>query len=253
LNCACSRDDRCVIVNHMGDNKYIPLCVLTLAACYAPPAPDERFEESVVVTAHDTESNFQSYGTFWIRPEIRVMDEGADGMLEPEVLPDVVSQPLIQATQENLIARGYRPADSKESADLGLEVAYLRAIFSASYCYDWYYWWDYAYWGYYYYYPYGSCDTAVWRSGMMVTHMTDLLSEGPVTPPPMPPVVPTPVEGVVPSVSAVPATSGALRRGIWFSGIYGVELDSTAFVEQRAIDGIDQSFEQSPYLTSAAP
>jgi hypothetical protein len=235
----------------MGDNKYISLCVLTLAACYAPPAPDERFEESVVVTAHDEVAPFQAYQTFYVRPEVRVIDEGADGM-PGETLSPVVAQPLIDATQRNLIERGYRAADSKDDADLAVELAYLRAIYSASYCYDWWYWWDYAYWGYYYYYPYGSCDTAVWRSGMMITNMTDLMSGGPVTPMPIVPSEPS-VDGVAPAINALPSASATLRKGVWFSGIYGVELDSTSFVAQRAVDGIDQAFEQSPYLTSAAP
>jgi hypothetical protein len=238
----------------MGDTKYISLCVLSLAACYAPPASDERFQESVVVTAHDETADFQKFQTFYVRPDVRVVDETPDGMMAPEMLPDVVAKPLVDATQQNLIQRGFRPVDSKDDADLAVEIAYLRAIYSASYCYDWYYWWDYAYWGYYYYYPYNSCDLAVWRSGMMVTHMTDLMSAGPVTPPPI--AMPLPSDGagsaVVPSTSAVPVPGAVLRPGIWFSGIYGVELDSASYVAARTIDGIDQSFEQSPYITSSA-
>src|SRR6185295_4256025 len=248
LDCTCSCRGRCVIVDCMGDTKYISVCVLSLAACYAPPASDERFEESVVVTAHDDTADFQKFRTFYVRPDIRVVDETADGMLGPEMLPDVVAQPLVQATQQNLIERGYRPADSKDDADLAVELAYLRAVYSASYCYDWWYWWDYAYWGYYYYYPYSSCDVAVWRSGMMITHMTDLLSQGPVTPTPLPTPTPTPL----PTETAAPLPGAVLRPGVWFSGVYGVELDSVTFVAKRAIDGIDQSFEQSPYITSAA-
>jgi len=200
-----------------------------------------------VVTAHDETANFQQFQTFYVRPDIREVDETPDGMMAPEMLPDVVAKPLIDATQQNLIQRGYRPVDSKDDADLAVELTYLRAIYSASYCYDWYYWWDYAYWGYYYYYPYNSCDLAVWRSGMMVTHMTDLMSQAPVTPTPIatPPIATPPI--------AMPPTGAVLRPGIWFSGIYGVELDSASFVAARAIDGIDQSFEQSPYITSAAP
>jgi hypothetical protein len=251
----------------MGDIKYISvlapsfasLSVLALAGCYAPPAPDSRYEESIVVTARDSEADFQRYQTFFVRPEVRMIDEGKEEGVE--IVPDAAAQPLINATTQNLIDRGFRPAASKEEADLGVELVYLRAVYSATYCYDWYYWWDYYYWGYYYYYPYGSCDTAAWRSGMMVTHMTDLETMGPG--PDLPTQLPSPLPMPLPSDTATPPATGStteppstiatLRKGVWYSGIYGVEIDSTSFVVTRAIDGIDQAFKQSPYLTTAAP
>jgi hypothetical protein len=245
----------------MGDIKYrsllasrlAPLSLLALVGCYAPPAPDSRYEESVVVTARDSEADFQNYRTFFVRPEIRMIDEGREEGVE--TVPDLAAQPLIEATTQNLIDRGFRPAASKEEADLGVELVYLRAVYTATYCYDWYYWWDYYYWGYYYYYPYGSCDTAAWRSGMMVTHMTDLatMGPGPDVPPvatPLPSAVDMPPTG---SIVEPPSTTATLRKGVWFSGIYGVEIDSASFIVSRAVDGIDQAFKQSPYLTTAAP
>ena len=249
----------CVIVNHMGDIKYISLLapslsVLALAGCYAPPAPDSRYEESIVVTSHDDQADFQKYQTFYVRPEIRMIDEGKEE--GTETVPDAAAQPLLNATTQNMLDRGFVLADSKDNADLGVELVYLRAVYSATYCYDWYYWWDYYYWGYYYYYPYGSCDTAAWRSGMMVTHMTDLETMGPVGPdlPTLPMVTPLPADATTPPTEAAPpSTTATLRKGVWSSGIYGVEIDSNSFIVQRAIDGVDQSFKQSPYLTTAAP
>ncbi|HEU4579916.1 MAG TPA: DUF4136 domain-containing protein [Polyangiaceae bacterium] len=206
-----------------------------------------------MVTARDSEADFQNYRTFFVRPEIRMIDEGREEGVE--TVPDLAAQPLIEATTQNLIDRGFRPAASKEEADLGVELVYLRAVYTATYCYDWYYWWDYYYWGYYYYYPYGSCDTAAWRSGMMVTHMTDLatMGPGPDVPPvatPLPSAVDMPPTG---SIVEPPSTTATLRKGVWFSGIYGVEIDSASFIVSRAVDGIDQAFKQSPYLTTAAP
>jgi hypothetical protein len=48
--------------------------------------------------------------------------------------------------------------------------------------------------------------------------------------------------------AAMPAAFGVLR-GVWFSGVYGLEVESAAFVTGRALVGIDESFEQSPYFT----
>lgn len=216
----------------------------TLAACYSPPAPDDRFEDTIVVTSSDEAADFTAFQTFFVRPEIRVLDESEENQgttqtqqsvddgtpaVTVETMPAAMATSVIDSVTQNLIARGYRPAAAKNEADLAVEIVYLRAVFSDYYCYywsDWYYW---GYPGYSYYYPY-SCDTAEWRSGMMVTNVVDLKSAGPAR-------------------AAAPMGNSVLR-GVWFSGIYGVESESGSSM-QRAVDGIDQSFEQSPYLTAS--
>jgi hypothetical protein len=55
------------------------------------------------------------------------------------------------------------------------------------------------------------------------------------------PPMPTPVPG--------PSATTSFLRGVWFSGIYGAEIDTNAFLIQRALEGIDQSFVQSPYFS----
>lgn len=225
---------------HMRWTRPILLSFTTLAACYSPPAPDERFEDTIVVTSSDAAADFSAFQTFFVRPEIRVLDEGEEGtasaegtegtppMLSVETMPVGMATSVIDSVTQNMLARGYRQAAVKSEADLGVEIVYLRAIYSDYYCYywsDWYYW---GYPGYSYYYPY-SCDTAEWRSGMLVTNVVDLKSAGPER-------------------EASPMGNSVLR-GVWFSGIYGVESEADSSM-QRAVDGIDQSFEQSPYLAA---
>jgi hypothetical protein len=217
----------------MGWDKTIVLCTASLVACYTPPAPEERLDDSIIVTSRDDVADFGSFQTFFIRPDIRILDEGVDGTL-PEVsetLDPAAAGPLLDETRANLLARGYTEATSMVGADLAVELLYARAIYSDYYCYYWYDWGYWGYPGYYYYYPY-SCDTVAWRSGMLVTSATDLSS-----------AAPAPV--------ALPAANTFLR-GVWFSGVYGVEVDSNATLVQRAVDGIDQAFVQSPYF-SATP
>ena len=219
----------------------LALLGLALPGCYSPPASEEAFQESVVITTHDEQADFTAFKTFFVRPEIRILAEMGAGM--SELVPPAVADPLLQATEQNLTDRGYVAAATPEEADLGVELIYLRSIYSATYCYDWWYWWDYAYWGYSYYYPpYVTCDTAAWRSGMVVTNVTDQMSGNPVMPPPVDPANPVPPGGA----------AGELRRGVWFSGIYGVEIDSVQYVAERTIAGIDQAFVQSPYFSTGA-
>jgi hypothetical protein len=229
-----------VIVSGMGWNKQL-LCMLALTACYAPPAPDERFEESIIVTTRDDEAQFGTFQTFFVRPDVRVLDDDElpdddDGIIdlpESETLPIATALQLVAETEAQLIARGYRQAASIEEAELGVDLVYARNIYTAYYCYYWYDWYYWGYPGYSYYYPY-SCDTTSWRSGMLVTSVVDLS-----VPMPEPPVEP----------ATVPQAPGYLR-GLWFSAVYGVETGGSDFLVDRAVDGIDQAFQQSPYFTA---
>jgi Domain of unknown function (DUF4136) len=211
----------------MGWNKHIVLCAASVAGCYAPPASEERFDDSIIVTSRDDGADFGTFQTFFIRPDIRVLDENL--VDDPnEALDPTTAAPLIDETRQNLIARGYTEATEMAGADLAVELVYARTIYSDYYCYYWYDWGYWGYPGYYYYYPY-SCDTVAWRSGMLATNVTNLSAAGPA-----------PIG---------PPTATEVLRGVWFSGVYGVESDSSAFLVDRAMDGIDQAFLQSPYFS----
>ena len=220
--------------NSRGTSHAWLLGALSAAAsgCYDPPISTERLEESIVITTHDEAADFGKFRTFFLRPEIRVLDEtelesttgeeNPEAEAETEVLPANQAEPLLAATRQNLLDRGYREASTLANADLGVEVVYARTIQSDYYCY---YWGDWAYWGYpgaSYYYPYG-CSGSAWQSGMLVTHSVDL-------------------------AAAARDPSDELLRGVWYSGIYGVEAESSAFVVDRAAAGISQAFVQSPYF-----
>jgi hypothetical protein len=216
----------------------LAIAAVSIGGCYAPPTSTERLAESVVITSFDDKADFQSYQSFFVRPEIRILDEddvGVDAAIE--VIPAAVAAPLVAATQANLKARGYTEAAAPDQADLAIEMVYTRSVYSSYYCY---YWGDWAYWGYpgySYYYPY-SCSGAAWTSGMLVTHATELPSK-PITAP------------VASAPGVNPAADGLLVRGLWSSGIYGVELDSVTYVTDRTVAGINESFAQSPYFEAA--
>jgi hypothetical protein len=229
------KDGECIVSAMTGWSRHISVGALSLVACYAPPAPDERFEDSIIVTSHDEGTDFGTFQTFFVRPDVRILDEDliADPVEPPESLAPDTAAALVNQTTQNLLARGYQQAASATEADLAVELVYLRTIYTDYYCY---YWSDWTYWGYpgyYYYYPY-SCDTTAWRSGMVATNAINLNEAAPAP--------------VAPATPGTPATS--FLRGVWFSGIYGAEVDTNAFLVQRALEGIDQSFIQSPYFAT---
>jgi uncharacterized protein DUF4136 len=210
---------------------WLPLPLLLLVGCYDPPDETERFAQSIVITTRDEDTDFAAFGTFFLRPEIRVIAEQETidpSPGEPEFIPEAVAEPLLAETRRNLIARGYVETDDMTAADLAVESIYLRAVYTQYYCY---YWWDWFYWGYpgySYYYP-GACSASTWQSGMLVTNAVDLMD---ATPP------------------ATEDSDDGLLQGVWYSGVYGAELESVSYIADRAVAGIRQSFVQSPYFTA---
>jgi hypothetical protein len=227
------------------------LCGAMSSGCYGTPVASERLEQSVVVTARDGAADFAAFGTFFVRPDVRAFGEGdfgedmsSAGLEESAPLPDDVAAPLVQATREHLLARGYTEAAGPELVDLGIDLIYVRSLENETLCT---YWGDWAYWGFpgwVYYFPY-SCSTADWHSAMLVTHVTDL-ARARADDAAGAPAAPTPDGAAPPNADA----AGVLH-GVWFSGIYGVEANSVEFVTERAVAGVEQSFIQSPYFLRA--
>jgi len=205
------------------------IVMLLVAGCGAPPPTDELLNQSLVLTKYAPGVEFSTFHSFYLRPEIRTLkDDGSVAVVDPEK-----AQPFLDATERNLVSRGYQSlaeAD-KDSAELAVELDYLAIVSSATWCYSWYDsgYWGYPAWGYYPYY--GGCGTDYWRSDMLATHIVDLTS-----------ALANP-DGGDGGAGGGPSNV----PGIWFSGVYGVELNS-----RDGVDGINQAFTQSPYLSASA-
>ncbi len=213
-----------------------------ISSCSAPPSSEARLSESIVLTKRAPNASFGAYHTFFIRPEIRAL--GDDDTAEP--IDSRYAAPLLDETTEQLIARGYQQVDIKADAELAVELVYVRSVNSAVTCYSWWdsYYWGYPAWGYYPYY--GGCTGTTWRAGTLATMIVDLTpakdaagdgGEGGAS------------EGEGGAAGAGPGQK--LLSTIWFSGVYGVEQDYTDSIVERARQGIDQAFAQSPYLATS--
>ena len=193
-----------------------------LAGCAAPP-PDSDRDQSIVLTKHAHDVDFPKYRTFFLRPEIRTLDDA--GELTP--VDSSKAQPLLDATERNLTARGFT-ATSKDEADLAVEMLYTEHISTTYWCYSWF---D-PYWSYPpgAYYPAYDCNTAIWKSNMLSTTIGDLTEARAGS-------------GVGEAGAGGQSGESGKVAGIWFAGIYGIALDA-----QQAIDGVNQAFTQSPYI-----
>lgn len=213
-----------------------------ISSCSTPPSSEARLNDSIVLTKRAPQASFGAYHSFFIRPEIRVLADDDTA----ELLDDRYAAPLLDETTAQLIARGYEQVDVKADAELAVELDYVRSVNTAAWCYSWWdsYYWGYPAWGYYPYY--GGCASTTWRSGTLATMIVDL----------------TPARndaGDGGEAGASDAEGGAGGAGpgqkllstIWFSGVYGVESDYTDSIVERARQGIDQAFTQSPYLATS--
>jgi hypothetical protein len=199
------------------------ILVLALGVSCAAPPPDSDRDQSIVITKHAPDVDFPQYRSFFLRPEIRTFSDA--GELAP--VDSDKAQPLLDATERNLTARGFT-ATTKEEADLAVEMLYTEHISSTYWCYSWF---DPGYWGYPGgYYPYYGCDTVMWKSNMLSTTISDLTAAR---------------AGSSGGEAGAGGQSGQGDKvpGIWFSGIYGI-----AITTQQAIDGVNQAFSQSPYI-----
>ena len=138
---------------------------------------------------------------------------------------------ILAAYTDNMVARGYEAAADQESADLGIQVSYIASTYYfTSYTQpEW--WWGYpGYWGPGYwggnwgggwYYPYAV--TYSYSTNSFLTEMVNLKAE----------------QGDSKKLPVV-----------WTSYLTGFETGSKAINRTLAVEAVNQSFTQSPYLTN---
>ena len=195
--------------------KYL-LLSLTIAAfssCRNLPDFDDLSYRAVVVTNHDSAADWSDYHTYFLPPSIGSIGDDPDDT----ILDIGVAQPILNAIEANMNARGYDREMNPALADLAINVVTIKvtnvATMYPGYWYGYYGW----YYPYYPYYPYSY--TYSYSTGSLVMDIVD-------------------VKNVPPGQERA--------RVLWtnFStGVLGVSTTATL-----AIDAVNQAFKQSPYL-----
>jgi hypothetical protein len=123
----------------------------------------------------------------------------------------VYDQQILSRIRQNLLSYGYTEAANPADADVFVLVSSSTTEWSASGCY-WYYDWWYGYPGYCYPVAY------TFNTGTVIIVMVD-------------------------------ADNAVRSDAMWFAGLNGmVSGSSTSGISSRINQGIDQAFDQSPYL-----
>ncbi|NND78583.1 MAG: DUF4136 domain-containing protein [Maribacter sp.] len=194
---------------------------LLLASCFKTPDTNSLSRELVVATDRDLNVNFSSYSTYHISDTIpRITNDPTDTIITgPE------AEEIVNRIKERLNARGYTFVERSANPDLAVIPAVVRVTNVGTSCTGWWGgypgYWPPGYWrpGYGYYYPY--CGIYSFETGSLNIDMLDLVN--------------------APNNNNISAT--------WTAVLFGSLNSSDAVNLDRALNGVDQAFDQSPYIT----
>lgn len=207
--------------------KIIPLllAVVAFAACEKDPDMGELENKYVVYTNYDKKADFSAYGTYYLPDSILVIGDKKDG----EYWSDGNAQTILNAFAQNMEKRGYQPT-TRETAQLGLQVSYVRSTyFLTDFGQPEWWWgypgyWDTPYWGNWgagWYYPYSV--TYSYTTGSYLAELVNL---------------------------SAPQGQNAKLPVMWTCYLSGLLSNSTQTNVNLAVEGVNQAFTQSAYLTN---
>lgn len=200
------------------------LAVFAFAACEKDPDMGKMDNQYLVYTNYDKQADFKKFSTYYLPDSILIIGNSA----KPEYWKGAEASKILDAYEMNLQARGFMPAPDKESANLGIQVSYVMSTYYFTDYGQSEWWWGYpGYWGSGYwgnwggwYYPYAVNYS--YSTNSFITEMVDLTAE----------------EGTSKKLPVV-----------WTSYMSGLAYSSSVN-ETLAVNGVNQAFKQSPYLTN---
>jgi hypothetical protein len=217
----------------MNMNRNMRLIYLLLVStsiiygCY-PGGPEYTSDYSLVLTDYDKDFNFTNKKTYFMPDTINF--ETNDKTISDEVVRGF-EKIILDQIELNMAARGYEREDSTaaEAPDLFIGVDVFAIDNSGVAWVPGGGWWGGYYppgwgwgWGGWYYPPYYPVGYS-YETGTVLINMAD------------PDATDNPEDKV---------------KIVWFGALDGLLSSSTSSNESRVIQGIDQAFDQSPYLQS---
>lgn len=195
---------------------FASLSGLVLGGCY-PAGPDYTEDLDVVFTDYDPEFDFQGQSSYAMPDKIVVdVDIANNGDTTYEYMKDIYAGPILDKIEANMTALGWTRVDIAGNPDVVLTPAGISSTtYYYSYWYDWWYGGYYGGWGWYYP-PYYSVSS--YTTGSLIMIIADPTIDSPINKSP---------------TAWIGALNGLLTGGGNIN---------------RALDGVDQAFEQSAYL-----
>jgi hypothetical protein len=202
------------------------LATLVLAACGDYTAPDSVVFGNIVATQHAQSVNWTAYQTYSINPAVTVVD----GTGTVQTTCSVDGTQLVPTIKAQMDQRGYQQVgyhDPAKPANLEFQMtAFLGSqdVYYSNWC---------AWYGYYYCYP-GWTYAGSYSFGSLVIDMGDVLhlTNNPPT---------------------IPVVWTNANYGVLASYYNGCSGNGSSVNWARIQSAVNQAFQQSPYITRAAP
>lgn len=211
----------------------LALGAVLLIGCQKDPSTSNLRREYLVYTAHDRNADFTALDTYYIPDSILLIGSqvtDSEGNRVAKYWKDDDALTLISTIVDQMNERGYtRLVDGsmRHTADAGFQLSYIEQTTYFTGYNNPYWWWDYPYywtpdyWGYWsgWYYPFAVYYG--YTTGSLLVEMVDLKN----------------------------GDAGTRKLPIlWNVYISGLVRGSNQLDIPRAVDALDQAFEQSPYL-----
>lgn len=200
-------------------------CVILITSCVKLPNTNQLSNKFFVATQYYPEADFQEYATYYVPDSINVASNDKD---DPNSISDARAKEVLAEIRKNMTDRGYKLVSTKDSADLGIPVTLFKTTGLVSSGYYPGYWWGYpgypggGFWGCPgcgYWYPWPGV-TYSYTTGTLIIEFLDLKN-----------------------------SSDEQITIIWNS-VMG-DVYNTSQPTAEAIDAVNQSFVQSPYIQAA--
>lgn len=196
--------------------------VLLLLSCRKEPDLSQLSSNFVVQTDAAKGVAFENYKTYYISDTVALISSSKTDTL----LPADAALQIVNTIKSNMDARGYTFVPKALKPDLGINTIAVKDV-DVGVVYPGWWWgypgyWDPWYWGWYYpyYYPW-SVAYAV-TTGSVIGEIIDLKN----------------------------VNTDQKLQVVWTMSLNGALGSSNASNLQRAIDGVNQAYMQSPYLTT---
>ncbi|MBQ8520726.1 MAG: DUF4136 domain-containing protein [Bacteroides sp.] len=206
--------------------KVIPILLMAataFAGCEKDADSDNLDNKFVVYTNYDKSADFGAFATYYLPDSILIIGDKQ----EAEYWQDENAQKIIAAYASNMNSRGYTRTADRETANLGLQVSYVKSTYYVTNYGQPEWWWGYpGYWGTPYwgnwgdwYYPYAV--TYSYSTGSFLTELLNL---------------------------EAPQGQSEKLPVLWTAYMSGLLSGSTSVNVNLAVQAVDQAFAQSAYL-----
>lgn len=201
------------------------MLVVAFAACEKDPDMGKLDNKYLVYTNYDTKADFKAFQTYYMPDSILIIGNKK----EATYWKDDNAQEILKTYATNMSSCGYLRVDNRDEANLGLQVSYIESTYyfrdygAPEWWWNYPGYWDAPYWGNWggWYYPYAV--TYTYSTGAFITEMLNL-----------------------------EATQGDKQKlpVLWTSYMSGLLSGSSTVNMRLAVEGVNQAFNQSAYLTN---